>query len=102
MHACRLVGCLECRLWCRWRGCKADLDLDEFNIRVIEPMTNGTYNRVYRCHEMNSNRVVAVQEVFFGDQGNEAVVINDRIHFLKDLPHQNIVRSLSLSLYIYC
>ncbi|XP_028795344.1 uncharacterized protein LOC114750873 [Neltuma alba] len=98
-----LLGCLECRIWYRWRSCKADLNLDQFNIRVIEPVGFGPFRKVYRCHELDSNRVVAVKEVYAGDESEE-VMIDDRIAFLKDCNHQNVVRllhTLKRGCYLY-
>ncbi|XP_054795313.1 cell division control protein 2 homolog isoform X1 [Prosopis cineraria] len=98
------VGCLECRVWYRrWRSSKADLNLDQFNIRVIEPVGFGPFRKVYRCHDVNSNRVVAVKEVYAGD-GSETEMINERIEFLKDQPHNNVVRllyTLKRGCYLY-
>jgi serine/threonine protein kinase len=53
----------------------------------------GGFGRVFRCHNVEDNSVVAVKQICIRDSGNAVpTAIIREVSFLKELHHPNIVR----------
>jgi serine/threonine protein kinase len=63
------------------------------NLEFLEMLGEGGFGRVFRCHNVEDNSVVAVKQICIRDSGNAvpAAIIRE-VSFLKELHHPNIVR----------
>ncbi|XP_028760873.1 cyclin-dependent kinase A-1-like [Neltuma alba] len=88
----RLIRFLECRFWNPWRR-KLDLDLEEFNYKVLGEIGDGAFNKVYRCVNRENERIVAIKEIVVTVE-NARALLDRKISSLQQLQHVNVVRLL--------
>ncbi|XP_054814577.1 cyclin-dependent kinase A-2-like [Prosopis cineraria] len=87
-----LIRFLECRFWNPWKR-KPDLDLEEFNYKVLGQIGDGAFNKVYRCLKRDPERIVAIKEIVLTVE-NARVLLDRKISSLQQLRHENCVRLL--------